>query len=165
MDNIACQRILGFTGTDGDPGAKGAPGVPGISGTDGDAGVVGATGMRGVSGPKRSVKSTTVVYQYGMSETIPPTGKWASAPAGEGNYIWARTVTVYSDLSVETSYTVVARAQPIGTSCPKGEPGVAAPSGRKNCRGIRFEWNGNRLLINPEGSDINIVITDSTDNG
>ena len=135
MDKIIFDR-QGPCGTDGDPGAKGE------------------TGMRGVSGPQRSVKSTTAAYQYGMSDTIPPTGTWESVPSGNGNYIWTRTVTVYSDLSVETSYTVVARAQPIGTSCPKGEPGVAAPSGRKNCRGIRFEWNGNRLLINPEGSEL-----------
>lgn len=147
MDKIIFDR-QGPCGTDSDPEAKGE------------------TGMRGISGPQRRVKSTTVGYQYGMSDTIPPTGTWETVPSGDGNYIWTRTVTVYSDLSVETSYTVVARGLPVGTSCPKGEPGVAAPlSGRKNCRGIRFEWNGNRLLINPESSGINVVITDSTDNG
>ena len=55
-----------------------------------------------------SIKSTDIAYAEGESATEAPTTGWQSQPVdvAPGNYLWTKTVTVYSDGSQSVSYSV-----------------------------------------------------------
>ena len=55
-----------------------------------------------------SITSTSVTYQKGTSGTIKPTGTWLDTipSIGEGEYLWTKTVVIYSDSSETESYSV-----------------------------------------------------------
>lgn len=59
-------------------------------------------------GTSAVVLSTTVTYQVGTSQTIAPTGTWHDTiPAvSDGQYLWTKTVTEYSDGESKTDYSV-----------------------------------------------------------
>lgn len=49
------------------------------------------------------IKSVTIEYQAGTSPTTKPTGTWSPnvVSTSEGQYLWTRTTTVYTDSSIE----------------------------------------------------------------
>ncbi|HPC14563.1 MAG TPA: hypothetical protein PLN36_09410, partial [Bacteroidales bacterium] len=69
----------------------------------------------GASG--RGISSTVVTYQVGSSGTTAPTGTWLSTipTVPEGQYLWTRTVTTYTDSTTSTSYSV-SRQAPTGAA-------------------------------------------------
>lgn len=84
----------------------GAPGAPGDPGVDG-----------------RGVQSTQVDYQAAASGTDVPTGSWsAQVPSvAAGQFLWSRTVVIYTDGTSSTSYA-------IGKMGQQGDTGVSVSS-------------------------------------
>ncbi len=84
-------------------GATGAPGTPGATG--------------------KGIKSTAVAYQAGTSGTTAPTGTWSSSipSVSQGQYLWTRVVTTYTDNTTSTSYSV----SYIPKNGGKGDPGTS----------------------------------------
>lgn len=99
----------------GDKGDKGADGEDGVAGKDG----VG-------------VKTTTITYAQSTNGTTPPTASWtASVPTLiKGQFLWTRTVWVYTDSSTETGYTVSYNAKDgnSGSDGRAGKDGVGISS-------------------------------------
>lgn len=62
--------------------------------------------MKGADGI--TIKSTTVTYQASTSGTVVPTGTWLTTipSVPQGQYLWTRTVTTYSDNTSTTAYSV-----------------------------------------------------------
>ena len=56
----------------------------------------------------KGVKSTAVTYQASTSGTTTPTGTWRTTvpTVSKGQYLWARTITTYTDDTTSTSYSV-----------------------------------------------------------
>ena len=70
---------------------------------------VGMMGQKGDPGNAgNGVKQADVTYQVGNSGSTPPTGTWAgSIPSTpQGQFLWSRTVTTYTDNSTSTTYSV-----------------------------------------------------------
>lgn len=68
----------------------------------------GTNGTNGSNGTSVTVSSTSVTYQAGTSGTTPPTGTWSSTvpSVANGQYLWTKTVVVYSDGKSTESYSV-----------------------------------------------------------
>lgn len=81
----------------------------------------GASGAAGVG-----VASTAVTYQVGSSGTTAPTGTWQSTvpTTPQGQFLWARTITTYSDSTTSTAYAVARQ----GTDGSPGTPGKGISS-------------------------------------
>lgn len=75
-----------------------------------------------------AIASTTVHYQVGNSGTEQPTGEWLEyIPATEpGQYLWTRTVTIYTNGSSSTSYSV----------SRNGENGLDGKDGKDGADGL-----------------------------
>ncbi|MFR0563625.1 phage tail spike protein [Lacticaseibacillus paracasei] len=98
-------------------------------------GKMGANGADGIG-----LKSSAVTYQIGTNGTTAPSGTWSSTipPASQGTYLWSRTVTLYTDGTQNTSYSVAYQGTD-GAKGDKGDPGsqnvpmtyvqTAAPTG------------------------------------
>ena len=69
---------------------------------------VAKAGMNGQNGTSVTVKSTSVTYQASTSGTTKPTGTWSenvpSVPNGQ--FLWTKTVVVYSDNKSTEAYSV-----------------------------------------------------------
>lgn len=79
----------------------------GKMGAKGDKGATGNTGAPGAAG--RGIKSSSVTYQVGNSQTTVPTGSWAtSVPklSSTTPYLWTRTILTYTDNTTSTAYSV-----------------------------------------------------------
>ena len=79
----------------GQNGSNGAPGKPGTDGKPGADGV--------------GIKSTSVKYQAGSSQTTAPTGAWLDAVpklSAATPYLWTKTVITYTNDTSSTSYSV-----------------------------------------------------------
>lgn len=79
----------------GQNGSNGAPGKPGTDGKPGADGV--------------GIKSTSIKYQAGSSQTTAPTGDWLDAVpklSAATPYLWTKTVTTYTNGTSSTSYSV-----------------------------------------------------------
>ena len=79
----------------GQNGSNGAPGKPGKDGKPGADGV--------------GIKSTSIKYQAGSSQTTAPTGDWLDAVpklSAATPYLWTKTVTTYTNGTSSTSYSV-----------------------------------------------------------
>lgn len=77
---------MGQNGVNGSPGAAGKPGADGVG-----------------------IKSTSVKYQAGSSQTTAPTGAWLDAVpklSAATPYLWTKTVITYTDGKTSTSYSV-----------------------------------------------------------
>ncbi len=77
---------MGQNGSNGAPGAAGKPGAAGVG-----------------------IKSTSVGYQAGASQTAAPTGAWLDAVPrlnAATPYLWTRTTITYTDGKTSTSYSV-----------------------------------------------------------
>lgn len=68
----------------------------------------GTNGTNGSNGTSVTVSSTSVTYQAGTSGTTPPTGTWSTTvpSVANGQYLWTKTVVVYSDGKSTESYSV-----------------------------------------------------------
>ena len=66
----------------------------------------------------KSVKETLITYQVGTSGTSAPTGDWTTVipTVKEGQYLWTRTITIYTDDTSATAYSVSSMGE-------KGDPG------------------------------------------
>ena len=69
---------------------------------------VAKAGTNGQNGTSVTVKSTSVTYQVSTSGTTKPTGTWSeNVPTVEnGQYLWTKTVVVYSDNKSTEAYSV-----------------------------------------------------------
>lgn len=102
----------------------------GKMGAKGDKGATGNTGAPGAAG--RGIKSSSVTYQAGNSQTTVPTGSWVtSVPklSSATPYLWTRTILTYTDNTTSTAYSV-------GTTLDGVNVG-----GRNLLRGTDYEIN------------------------
>lgn len=86
------------------------------------------TGKTGATG--KGIKSTTITYQVGTSGTSAPTGDWSASPAAttkQGEYLWTKTVTTYTDNTSSTAYSVAAHGT-TGATGATGAPGNGVQS-------------------------------------
>ncbi|UYI61135.1 phage tail protein [Lacticaseibacillus paracasei] len=97
----------------------------GSTSTTYSVGKIGANGADGIG-----LKSSAVTYQIGTNGTTAPSGTWSSTipPASQGTYLWSRTVTLYTDGTQNTSYSVAYQ----GTNGAKGDTGPQGPPGSQN---------------------------------
>lgn len=95
---------------------------------DGNNGADGIAGKDGVG-----IKTTTITYAKSTNGTTAPSSGWTtSVPiAVAGDYIWTKTVWVYTDNTTETGYSV----GKIGNTGPKGDTGADGVAG-KDGKGI-----------------------------
>jgi hypothetical protein len=65
-------------------------------------------GQTGQNGTSVTVSSTSVTYQVSTSGTTTPTGTWSTTVPSvpNGQYLWTKTVVVYSDGKSTESYSV-----------------------------------------------------------
>ncbi|WP_240033658.1 phage tail spike protein, partial [Lacticaseibacillus paracasei] len=93
-----------------------------VQGPKGDSGADGLPGKDGVG-----LATTTVTYQASISGTTVPSGTWStSVPSvSKGQYLWTRTVWMYTDKSSEVGYSVAYVAKD-GNS---GKDGIAGKDG------------------------------------
>lgn len=99
VDNkeVASEEVTFLNISDGKNGAKGDPGPKGDKGDRGNDGLPGKNGV--------GLKSTTITYGMGDSETTMPTSWTANPPIlVKGKYLWTKTQWMYTDLSSETGY-------------------------------------------------------------
>lgn len=82
-------------------------------------GKMGANGAKGDTG--NGIKSVVASYQNSTSGTVIPTGSWATTPPDtpQGQYLWTRNLTTFTNGSESTSYSVAYNAK----DGPKGEKG------------------------------------------
>lgn len=112
-----------------------------ITMTDGSTSTTYSVGKMGANGADGiGLKSSAVTYQIGTNGTNAPSGTWSSTitPASQGTYLWSRTVTLYTDGTQNTSYSVAYQGTN-GAKGDKGDPGsqnvpmtyvqAAAPTG------------------------------------
>ena len=112
-----------------------------ITMTDGSTSTTYSVGKMGANGADGiGLKSSAVTYQIGTNGTTAPSGTWSSTipPASQGTYLWSRTVTLYTDGTQNTSYSVAYQGTN-GAKGDKGDPGsqnvpmtyvqTAAPTG------------------------------------
>ncbi|HIY01871.1 MAG TPA: hypothetical protein IAA26_08525 [Candidatus Blautia faecipullorum] len=94
-------------------GAKGEDGIPGEAG--------------------KGIKSTTVTYQASSSGITVPTGTWSTEiPSVSANqYLWTRTVIIYTDNTTSTSYSIgkMGATGAKGDKGDKGDTGAAGAAG------------------------------------
>ena len=85
--------------------------------------IQGPTGSTGPSG--KGIASSTVTYQGSASGTTAPTGTWSSTvpTVAQGQYLWTRTVIVFTDGASTTTYAVAR----MGVD---GEDGATGAAGR-----------------------------------
>lgn len=79
----------------------------GTSTTAYSVGKMGSDGQNGTDGV--GIKSTTITYQAGSSQTVTPTGDWTEdipTLSSDLPYLWTRTVVTYTDDDTSTSYSV-----------------------------------------------------------
>ena len=107
------QLVKGTDGAKGDPGAKGT---------------TGATGAPGVG-----VSSTTVTYKAHTSGTVAPTTWETTIPTvPSGQFLWTKTVILYTDGSSSTAYSI----GKVGEQGGKGDTGAKGTTGATGAPGI-----------------------------
>ena len=83
-------------------------------------GATGATGAKGDTGATgNGVRSTTITYQAGSSNTTAPTGTWVTTPpsVSQGQYLWTKMVV---------NYTNGSSSDPVYSVAPQGNNGSDA---------------------------------------
>lgn len=95
---------------------------------DGNNGRDGIAGKDGVG-----IRSTTITYGKSTSGTIQPTSWTSQVPSvPNGQFLWTKTVWVYTDNTSETGYSVAK----MGETGAKGDKGDTGPRGPQGERGI-----------------------------
>lgn len=91
----------------------------GADGNDGEDGIAGKDGT--------GIKSTTITYVGSTNGTTPPSTGWTSTipTVADGNYLWTKTVWLYTDNTSETGYSVAK----MGAKGADGKDGVAGKDG------------------------------------
>ena len=114
-------------------------------GNDGNDGLPGKDGV--------GIKSTTITYASSTSGTTKPTSGWSSAipSVSAGNFLWTKTVWMYTDNTSETGYSV-AKMGETGAKGDKGDKGETGPRGPKGEQGIAGA-TGATGAQGPKGAD------------
>ncbi|EKQ10731.1 phage tail spike protein [Lacticaseibacillus paracasei] len=102
-----------------------------ITMTDGSTSTTYSVGKMGANGADGiGLKSSAVTYQIGTNGTTAPSGTWSSTipPASQGTYLWSRTVTLYTDGTQNTSYSVAYQGTN-GSKGPQGDQGLPGAKG------------------------------------
>ncbi|NKD37899.1 hypothetical protein HED42_07105 [Enterococcus casseliflavus] len=91
----------------------------GADGNNGEDGIAGKDGT--------GIKSTTITYVGSTSGTTKPTSGWTSTipTVADGNYLWTKTVWLYTDNTSETGYSVAK----MGANGADGKDGIAGKDG------------------------------------
>lgn len=91
-------------------------------GNDGNDGIAGKDGV--------GIKSTTITYANSTSGTTKPTSGWSSSipSVSAGNFLWTKTVWMYTDNTSETGYSV-AKMGETGAKGDKGDDGAKGDKG------------------------------------
>lgn len=91
----------------------------GADGNDGEDGIAGKDGT--------GIKSTTITYVGSTNGTTPPSTGWTSTipTVSDGNYLWTKTVWLYTDNTSETGYSVAK----MGAKGADGKDGIAGKDG------------------------------------
>lgn len=91
----------------------------GADGNDGEDGIAGKDGT--------GIKSTTITYVGSTNGTTPPSNGWTSTipTVADGNYLWTKTVWLYTDNTSETGYSVAK----MGATGADGKDGIAGKDG------------------------------------
>lgn len=112
---------------------------------DGNDGANGIAGKDGVG-----IKTTTIAYQSSTSGTVTPTGTWTSTipSVPYGQFLWTRTVWLYTDNTSETGYSVAK----MGETGPKGDKGDPGPQGLPGTDGLQGP-QGDQGIPGPAGAD------------
>lgn len=118
----------------------------------GHIGTDGATGKDGIAGKDGvGIRSTTITYATSTSGTSAPTSGWVSTPptATAGQFVWTRTVWIYTDNTMETGYSVgkIGEKGATGSTGATGAQGVQGPKGPQGAQGPRGPQG-------PAGNDI-----------
>ncbi len=102
----------------------------------GAAGTPGARGPKGDSGT--GVESATVEYAVAESSTEAPQDGWQAEvqEAPEGQYLWTRTTTNYTDGDPTVAYSVALQGK-TGPTGPRGEAGEQGEAGTPGAQGPR----------------------------
>lgn len=110
-------------------------------------GVYGDTGSQGPAGPAASVTSRAISYAVSSSGTLAPTTGWQeTVPSAQpGEYVWTRSVTIFSDGSDVTMYSVAKQGD-------TGAPGVNTAT----------VYLYQRAAVTPTKPDSNFTYTFST---
>ena len=133
-------------------------------GNDGNDGIAGKDGV--------GIKSTTITYASSTSGITKPTSGWSSTipSVSAGNFLWTKTVWMYTDNTSETGYSV-AKMGETGAKGDKGETGPRGPQGIQGLQGPKGDqgiagndgtsvYNSKYTGIKPHLS--NMYITDLT---
>ena len=90
--------------------------------------------LKELQGKVVSIDHAEISYQIGESGTEPPDGEWSSEPvdAEAGKYLWARTITYYTNSSRNTAYSIAKSGLngEKGESGDKGDKGDTGPAGK-----------------------------------
>ncbi len=111
-------------------------------GNDGNDGIAGKDGV--------GIKSTTITYASSTSGITKPTSGWSSTipSVSAGNFLWTKTVWMYTDNTSETGYSV-AKMGETGAKGDKGETGERGPQGIQGLQGPK----GDQGIQGPKGAD------------
>lgn len=111
-------------------------------GNDGNDGIAGKDGV--------GIKSTTITYASSTSGITKPTSGWSSTipSVSAGNFLWTKTVWMYTDNTSETGYSV-AKMGETGAKGDKGETGPRGPQGIQGLQGPK----GDQGIQGPKGAD------------
>ena len=114
-------------------------------GNDGNDGIAGKDGV--------GIKSTTITYASSTSGITKPTSGWSSTipSVSAGNFLWTKTVWMYTDNTSETGYSV-AKMGETGAKGDKGDKGETGPRGPKGEQGIAGA-TGATGAQGPKGAD------------
>lgn len=112
------------------------------------------TSIRGASGANgRGISSTTISYGASASATTEPTTWQGTVPAlSQGQWLWVRTVTTYTDSTTSTSYT----KSYVGMDGEDGES-VYVQSATKTGRTTTV------VIASSDGTTTTLTIDDGTD--
>ncbi|HFI0364407.1 TPA: hypothetical protein ACGOWW_001026 [Streptococcus suis] len=125
-------------------------------GRDGNTGRDGIAGKDGVG-----IRSTTITYGKSTSGTIQPTSWTSQVPSvPNGQFLWTKTVWVYTDNTSETGYSVAKMGEigptgakgDRGATGPQGLQGPAGPQGPRGIQGLQGP-KGDQGIAGPKGAD------------
>ncbi|WP_261311194.1 hypothetical protein [Streptococcus suis] len=123
---------------------------------DGNNGRDGIAGKDGVG-----IRSTTITYGKSTSGTIQPTSWTSQVPSvPNGQFLWTKTVWVYTDNTSETGYSVAKMGEigptgakgDRGATGPQGLQGPAGPQGPRGIQGLQGP-KGDQGIAGPKGAD------------
>lgn len=140
----------------------------GKMGAKGETGATGSTGAPGATG--NGIKSTTINFASSTSGTVAPSSGWSTTipTVSDGNFLWTRTILMFTDNSTNTSYTVAKQGEkgdPTGIISQATVPanpyvGMLWQNTGANgyIIGATYQWNGSKFNLYIFTAD-NLVVT------